>query len=100
MDQSRNIGRAGSMYDHGRAVSTVRTPVGHRFPQGGGLATWNEALSPEVMLTRSSLDIPPAVGGALMVGALTQIASCRESLGGGGSEIERASSPGGNYGWN
>ena len=37
MDQSRNFGRAGSMYDHGRAVSTVRTPVGHRFPQGGGL---------------------------------------------------------------
>ena len=34
------------------------------------------------------------------IGALTQIASCRESLGGGGSEIERASSPGGNYGWN
>src|SRR5215204_5291317 len=25
------------MYDHGRAVSTVRTPGGHRFPQGGGL---------------------------------------------------------------
>ena len=37
MDQSRNFGRAGTMYDHGRAVSTVRTPVGQRFPQGGGL---------------------------------------------------------------
>ena len=31
MDQSRNFGRAGSMYDHGRAVSTVRTPVGQLF---------------------------------------------------------------------
>ena len=31
MDQSRNFGRAGSMYDHGRAVSTVRTPVGQIF---------------------------------------------------------------------
>ena len=82
MDQSRNFGRAGSMYDHGRAVSTVRTPVGQRFPQSGGLSDcWNEALSPEVMLTRSSLDIPPAVGGALMIGALTQIASCREHVG-------------------
>src|SRR5215208_3662114 len=37
MDQSRNFGSAGSMYDHGRAVSTVRTPGGHRFPQGAAL---------------------------------------------------------------
>ena len=54
------------MYDHGRAVSTARTPVGQLFPQSGGSRHWNEALSPEVMLTRSSLDIPPAVVGALM----------------------------------
>ena len=30
---------AGSMYDHGRAMSTVRTPVGRLFAQSGGLAT-------------------------------------------------------------
>ena len=35
MDQSRNFGRAGSMYDHGRAVSTVRTPVVSDFRRGG-----------------------------------------------------------------
>ena len=43
MDQSRNFGRAGSMYDHGRAVSTVRTPVGQRFPPRRLRDFWNEA---------------------------------------------------------
>jgi len=88
------------MYDHGRAVSTARRRWVSYFSAEQRLRDLERRPSPEVMLTRSSLDIPAAVGGALMVGALTQIGSCREPLGGGGSEIERSSSPGGNYGWN
>jgi hypothetical protein len=94
MDQSRNFGRAGSMYDHGRAVSTVRTPVVSDFRRGGGFL--ERSLSPEVMLTRSSLC---REGGAL-VGTHAR-ASCREHVTRWRLwRLEQASSPGGNYGWN
>ena len=85
--------------DRGSVSDGILTCHGHHFPQSGGLATLERSLPPEVMLTRSSLDVPPARRRCTR-GAPTQIASCREPLLGGGSGIEQASSPGGNYGWN
>src|SRR5215218_9782466 len=90
MDQSRNFGRAGSMYDPGRAVSTVRTPVGHRFPQGGGLKGFLErSLSPEVMLTRSSLDVPPAEKAVHSWAPTQEPLAVSTSLGGGSGDLNK-----------
>src|SRR5215208_887319 len=76
MDQSRNFGGTGSMYDHGRAVSTVTSPVVSDFRRGGLKGFLERSLSPEVMLTRSSLDVPPAEKAVRSwIDALLQIAS-------------------------
>src|SRR3954454_19742306 len=100
MDQSRTFARAGSMYDHGRAVSTVRTPVVSDFRRGGLKGFLERSLSPEVMLTRSSLDVPPAEKAVHSVGTHAR-ASCREHVTRWRLwRLEQASSPGGHYGWN
>lgn len=87
MDQSRNFGRAGSMYDHGRAVSTVRTPVVSDFRRGGGFL--ERSLSPEVMLTRSSLDVPPAEKAVHSWAPTQEPLAVSTSLGGGSGDLSK-----------
>src|SRR4051794_20055883 len=89
---------AGSMYDHGR-LCLRSVAGGQRFRQGGLKGFLERSLSPEVMLTRSSLDVPPAEK-AVHSWAPTQEPLAVSTSLGGGSAIEQASSPGGNYGWN
>src|SRR5215207_393269 len=48
------------MYDSRLGLSTVTSPVVSDFRRGGLKGFLERSLSPEVMLTRSSLDIPPA----------------------------------------
>ena len=89
MDQSRNFGRAGSMYDHGRAVSTVRTPVVSDFRRGGLKGFLERSLSPEVMLTLRSLDVPPAEKAVHSWAPTQEPLAVSTSLGGGSGDLSK-----------
>jgi hypothetical protein len=70
-------------------LSTVTSPVVSDFRRGGLKGFLERSLSPEVMLTRSSLDVPPAEKAVHSWAPTQEPLAVSTSLGGGSGDLSK-----------